>query len=64
MNVEGDLQILNDTTDRALFIRIKVQHPLWPDELVRKEIKNLRSVEFANWCSELFNQNQKEKNDG
>jgi len=51
---ESDLQILDDMPDRALYIRIKVNHPLWSDELVKKEIENLRSAEFAEWYRDLI----------
>ena len=51
---ESDLQILDDMSDRALYIRIKVNHPLWSDELVKKEIENLRSAEFAEWYKDLI----------
>lgn len=56
--MENLLETLTDTTDRALYIRIKVQHPLWSDELVKKEIENLRSEEFAKWFQELYNENK------
>lgn len=51
---ESDLQLLDNMPDRALFIRIKVNHPLWSDELVKKEIENLRSAEFAEWYRNLI----------
>lgn len=51
---EHDLQVLTDTTDRALYIRIKVQHPQWSDELVKKEIESLRCADFAKWYKGLF----------
>lgn len=51
---ESDLQLLDNMPDRALYIRIKVNHPLWSDELVKKEIENLRSAEFAEWYRDLI----------
>ena len=51
---ESDLQLLDNMPDRALYIRIKVNHPLWSDELVKKVIKNLRSAEFADWYRDLI----------
>lgn len=51
---KSDLQILDNMPDRALFIRIKVNHPLWSDELIKKEIENLRSAEFAEWYRDLI----------
>ena len=41
-------------TDRALYIRIKVLHPYWSDEVVKKEIEKLRSEEFAEELKALF----------
>lgn len=60
---EHDLQVLTDTTDRALYIRIKVEHPQWSDELVKKEIENLRSQDFAEWYKELFCNAEKKVNE-
>lgn len=51
---ESDLQLLDNMPNRALYIRIKVNHPLWSDELVKKEIENLRSAEFAEWYRDLI----------
>lgn len=42
-------------TDRALYIRIKVEHPLWSDEQVQKEIENLRNEFVINQLKELLN---------
>ena len=60
---KDDLQILANTTDRALYIRIKVQHPQWSDELVKKEIESLRSAEFAEYYRDLFHNVLKSQNE-
>lgn len=43
-----------DTVEQALYIRIKVAHPYWSDESVKKEIAKLQSNELAKDIQELF----------
>lgn len=43
-----------NSTDRALYIRIKVQHPLWSERRVEQEIERLRSIEFNMAINELY----------
>lgn len=51
----GTIDISNNLTDKALYIRIKVEHPLWSEEMVLGEIKRLKSEAINEWLMELIN---------
>lgn len=53
-----ELQILANTSDDELRTHIKIRHPQWSDELIEKEIENLRSKRFEEWCENLIEERE------
>lgn len=49
-----DLKILETIKDEDLYKIITIRQPLWSNEIIQKEIKNLRSHEFAEWYINLL----------
>ena len=61
MNIaEFDLKILSTIKDKDLHKIIAIRQPLWSDENIKRQIKDMRSPKFAEWYKNLF----KEANDG
>jgi len=46
---------LSNMIDRAVYIRIKVEHPLWPEDLVKNELERLKNLAVAEQVTELLN---------